>query len=84
MRSPANNDAQDSLTIGIADEQIGAVVGRAGRISTEINQVVSCAMNSTVITFFGAFFNCLIPCTYDCTFSFFGYKRHNVFFFVVS
>lgn len=36
MRSPANNDAQDSLTIGIADEHIGAVVGRAGRNITEI------------------------------------------------
>ncbi|BAF10472.2 Os02g0822300, partial [Oryza sativa Japonica Group] len=38
MRSPANNDAQDSLTIGIADEHIGAVVGRAGRNITEIIQ----------------------------------------------
>ncbi|WVZ73102.1 hypothetical protein U9M48_021450 [Paspalum notatum var. saurae] len=38
MRSPANNDAQESLTIGIADEHIGAVVGRAGRNITEIIQ----------------------------------------------
>jgi RNA-binding protein Nova len=40
MRSPANNDAQESLTIGVADEHIGAVVGRAGRNITEIIQVI--------------------------------------------
>ena len=39
MRSPASNEAQESLTIGIADEHIGAVVGRAGRNITEIIQV---------------------------------------------
>lgn len=39
MRSPATNDAQESLTIGVADEHIGAVVGRAGRNITEIIQV---------------------------------------------
>ncbi|KAL6911278.1 hypothetical protein ACP4OV_000083 [Aristida adscensionis] len=38
IRSPANNDAQDSLTMGVADEHIGAVVGRAGRNITEIIQ----------------------------------------------
>jgi len=38
MRSPASNEAQESLTIGIADEHIGAVVGRAGRNITEIIQ----------------------------------------------
>jgi RNA-binding protein Nova len=38
MRSPANNDAQESITIGVADEHIGAVVGRAGRNITEIIQ----------------------------------------------
>ncbi|CAN6238997.1 unnamed protein product [Urochloa humidicola] len=38
VRSPANNDAQESLTIGVADEHIGAVVGRAGRNITEIIQ----------------------------------------------
>ncbi|XP_062221474.1 protein BTR1-like isoform X2 [Phragmites australis] len=38
MRSPANNDGQESLTIGVADEHIGAVVGRAGRNITEIIQ----------------------------------------------
>ena len=36
MRSPANIDAQESITIGVADEHIGAVVGRAGRNITEI------------------------------------------------
>ncbi|KAM3245356.1 hypothetical protein ACQJBY_056595 [Aegilops geniculata] len=38
VRSPANNDAQESHTIGVADEHIGAVVGRAGRNITEIIQ----------------------------------------------
>jgi len=38
MRSPANIDAQESITIGVADEHIGAVVGRAGRNITEIIQ----------------------------------------------
>jgi RNA-binding protein Nova len=41
MRSPANNDAQESITIGVADEHIGAVVGRAGRNITEIIQVIA-------------------------------------------
>ena len=41
MRSPANNDAQESITIGVADEHIGAVVGRAGRNITEIIQVIT-------------------------------------------
>jgi RNA-binding protein Nova len=38
VRSPANNDAQESHTIGVADEHIGAVVGRAGKNITEIIQ----------------------------------------------
>ncbi|KAK3159509.1 hypothetical protein QOZ80_2AG0150970 [Eleusine coracana subsp. coracana] len=38
MRLPANNDGQESHTIGVADEHIGAVVGRAGRNITEIIQ----------------------------------------------
>lgn len=38
VRSPATNDAQESHTIGVADEHIGAVVGRAGRNITEIIQ----------------------------------------------
>uniref|UniRef100_A0A453Q438 K Homology domain-containing protein n=1 Tax=Aegilops tauschii subsp. strangulata TaxID=200361 RepID=A0A453Q438_AEGTS len=41
VRSPANNDAQESHTIGVADEHIGAVVGRAGRNITEIIQQAS-------------------------------------------
>lgn len=31
IRSPNNNNAQQYLTIAIADEHIGAVIGRAGR-----------------------------------------------------
>ncbi|KAJ4778439.1 RNA-binding protein Nova-1 [Rhynchospora pubera] len=41
MRSPAssNQEGNDSKTIGVADEHIGAVVGRSGRTITEISQV---------------------------------------------
>ncbi|XP_071677336.1 protein BTR1-like [Lolium perenne] len=38
VRSPANTEAQESHTIGVADEHIGAVVGRAGKNITEIIQ----------------------------------------------
>lgn len=48
MRSPATNDAQESLTIGVADEHIGAVVGRAGRNITEIIQV-NCRYDSRLV-----------------------------------
>lgn len=48
MRSPATNDAQESLTIGVADEHIGAVVGRAGRNITEIIQV-NCRYDSCLV-----------------------------------
>jgi hypothetical protein len=45
VRSPANNDSQESHTIGVADEHIGAVVGRAGRNITEIIQVLYLQLN---------------------------------------
>ncbi|KAM0904327.1 hypothetical protein ACQ4PT_018048 [Festuca glaucescens] len=38
VRSPANTEAQESHTIGVADEHIGAVVGRAGKNIMEIIQ----------------------------------------------
>lgn len=42
-RSPvsSNQEGNDSKTIGVADEHIGAVVGRGGRTITEISQVGS-------------------------------------------
>ncbi|KAK1644217.1 hypothetical protein QYE76_062022 [Lolium multiflorum] len=46
-RSPDNNDdAQESLTIAIADEHIGAVFGRGGRIK-EIIQATSAWVKTT-------------------------------------
>ncbi|XP_037487712.1 protein BTR1-like [Triticum dicoccoides] len=39
MRSPVNKDAQESLTIAVADEYMGAVIGRGGRIINEISKV---------------------------------------------
>jgi hypothetical protein len=42
-RSPvsSNQEGSDLKTIGVADEHIGAVVGRGGRTITEISQVGS-------------------------------------------
>uniref|UniRef100_A0A453TEU9 K Homology domain-containing protein n=2 Tax=Triticinae TaxID=1648030 RepID=A0A453TEU9_AEGTS len=40
MRSPVNKDAQEeSVTIAVADEHMGAVIGRGGRIINEISKV---------------------------------------------
>ncbi|KAF6992028.1 hypothetical protein CFC21_009068 [Triticum aestivum] len=39
MRSPVNKDAQESVTISVADEHMGAVIGRGGRIINEISKV---------------------------------------------
>ncbi|XP_073360809.1 uncharacterized protein [Aegilops tauschii subsp. strangulata] len=39
MRSPVNKDAQEeSVTIAVADEHMGAVIGRGGRIINEISK----------------------------------------------
>ncbi|VAI82079.1 unnamed protein product [Triticum turgidum subsp. durum] len=39
MRSPVNKDAQESVTIAVADEHMGSVIGRGGRIVNEISKV---------------------------------------------
>ncbi|KAM3214875.1 hypothetical protein ACQJBY_067061 [Aegilops geniculata] len=38
MRSPVNKDAQESVTIAVADEHMGAVIGRGRRIINEISK----------------------------------------------
>uniref|UniRef100_A0A8R7V868 K Homology domain-containing protein n=1 Tax=Triticum urartu TaxID=4572 RepID=A0A8R7V868_TRIUA len=38
MRSPVNKDAQESVTIAVADEHMGSVIGRGGRIVNEISK----------------------------------------------
>uniref|UniRef100_A0A453TED4 K Homology domain-containing protein n=1 Tax=Aegilops tauschii subsp. strangulata TaxID=200361 RepID=A0A453TED4_AEGTS len=41
MRSPVNKDAQEeSVTIAVADEHMGAVIGRGGRIINEISKAL--------------------------------------------
>lgn len=40
MRSSAGTHESNSVTIGVADEHIGAVVGRGGRNIMEITQVL--------------------------------------------
>lgn len=45
----SNQEGNDSKTIGVADEHIGAVVGRGGRTITEISQVGSYVLNSNTM-----------------------------------
>ena len=48
MRSPDNNDdTHESLTIAIADEHIGTIIGIGGRKINEIQQVscILCTIN---------------------------------------